>query len=79
LWDNFFNIHQQVHIMSDLESKVLGILKDFGGESSMFLITNPSSPWGSLGDAAALTAAVNSLAAQGAVSIDAANDVVKAS
>jgi histidinol-phosphate/aromatic aminotransferase/cobyric acid decarboxylase-like protein len=65
--------------MSDLESKVLGILKDFGGESSMFLITNPSSPWGSLGDAAALTAAVNSLAAQGAVSIDAANDVVKAS
>jgi hypothetical protein len=45
--------------MSDLESKVLGILKDFGGESSMFLITNPSSPWGSLGDAGALTAAVN--------------------
>ncbi len=63
--------------MSDLESKVLGILKDFGGESSMFLITNPSSPWGALGDSAALTAAVNSLAAQGAVVLDAANDVVK--
>lgn len=65
--------------MSDLESKVLAILKDFGGESSMFLITNPSSPWGSLGDAGALTAAVNSLAAQGAVVVDAANDVVKVS
>ncbi|MEY3219458.1 MAG: hypothetical protein RIT27_815 [Pseudomonadota bacterium] len=65
--------------MSDLESKVLAILKDFGGESSMFLITNPSSPWGGLGDAAALTAAVNSLVAQGAVAHDAANDVVKVS
>jgi hypothetical protein len=63
--------------MSDLESKVLGILKDFGGESSMFLITNPSSPWGTLGDATALTAAVHSLASQGAVIHDAANDVVK--
>jgi histidinol-phosphate/aromatic aminotransferase/cobyric acid decarboxylase-like protein len=52
-------------------------LKDFGGESSMFLITNPSSPWGGLGDAGALDAAVKSLASQGVVVYDAENDVVK--
>lgn len=63
--------------MNELESKILAILKDFGGESSMFLITNPSSPWGGLGDAGALGAAVKSLASQGVVVYDAENDVVK--
>ena len=64
--------------MTDVESKVLQILKDFGGESSMFLITNPQSPWAVVGNAAALKAAVESLVAQGAVTYDAGNDVVKA-
>lgn len=63
--------------MNELESKVVSILKDFGGESSMFLITNPSSPWGGLGSADALSAAVKSLASQGVVVCDAENDVVK--
>ena len=64
--------------MTDLESKVLQILKDFGGESSMFLITNPQSPWAALGDEAALKAAVDALIAAGAVTYDAGSDVVKA-
>ncbi len=63
--------------MSDVEAQVLDILKQFGGESSMFLITNPDSPWGKLGNAAALKAAVEALIAQGAVEHDAGNDVVK--
>ncbi len=63
--------------MNELESKVVSILKDFGGESSMFLITNPSSPWGGLGSTDTLAAAVKSLASQGVVVYDAENDVVK--
>ncbi len=63
--------------MSDIDTQVLDILKEFGGESSMFLITNPDSPWGKLGDSATLKAAVESLVAQGAVEYDAGSDVVK--
>ncbi len=63
--------------MSDIETQVLDILKEFGGESSMFLITNPDSPWGKLGDEGALKAAVESLVSQGAVEHDAGSDVVK--
>lgn len=63
--------------MSDIADDVLKILNDFGGESSMFLITNPESPWGKLGDEGALKAAVDSLVAAGKVSTD--GDVVKAS
>jgi len=63
--------------MSDIDTQVLDILKEFGGESSMFLITNPDSPWGKLGDADSLKAAVESLVAQGTVEYDAGSDVVK--
>jgi len=63
--------------MSELETQVLGILKDFGGEASMFLITNPDTPWGKLADAAALKGAVGALASQGVVQYDAGADVVK--
>ncbi len=64
--------------MSDIANGVLQILQDFGGESSMFLITNPDSPWAKLGGADALKAAVHDLVAQGKVQYDAGNDVVKA-
>lgn len=62
--------------MNDLEKSVLSILKEFGGEASMFLITNPDTPWGKLGDAGALEGAVKSLAGQGMVTHDAGADVV---
>jgi hypothetical protein len=64
--------------MSDIEAKLLEILNQFGGEASMFLITNPDSPWAALGDAGALEAAVKSLAAQGALTYDEGDGSVKA-
>jgi len=65
--------------MSDITEDVLKILNDFGGESSMFLITNPDSPWAKLGDSAALKSAVEALASAGKVAYNAGSDVVKAS
>ncbi len=62
--------------MTDLEASVLSILKDFGGESSAFLITNPDSPWGKLGDADTLMAAIKSLKDQGAINYNEADDIV---
>jgi histidinol-phosphate/aromatic aminotransferase/cobyric acid decarboxylase-like protein len=64
--------------MSELEQAIVSILKDFGGEASLFLITNPDSPWGKLADASTLTEAVKSLDAQGVVKYDAGNDTVVA-
>lgn len=51
--------------MSDLETQLVKILNDFGGEASLFLITHPDSPWAELGDAGALETAVKSLADAG--------------
>jgi hypothetical protein len=63
--------------MTDIEESMLSILRDFGGESSSFLMTNPDGPWGKLGDADTLKATMKSLQDQGAVAYDADNDVVK--
>ena len=62
--------------MNDLENNILSILRDFGGESSLFLITNPESPWGKLSDAGSLTEAVKSLNAKGLVVHNPADDTV---
>lgn len=63
--------------MSDVETKLLEILNQFGGEASLFLITNPASPWAALGDASTLEAAVKSLAAQGVLSFNEGDGSVK--
>jgi len=62
--------------MNDLENNVLSILRDFGGESSLFLITNPDSPWGKLSDPNSLTEAVKSLNSKGLVVHNPADDTV---
>lgn len=62
--------------MNDLENNVLSILRDFGGESSVFLITNPDSPWGKLSDSNSLLEAVKSLNAKGLVVHNPADDSV---
>jgi len=62
--------------MNELEESIVSILKEFGGESSIFLITNPESPWGKLADADTLTAAVKSLHAQGVVVFNEADESV---
>ncbi len=64
--------------MSDVEQAVLSKLKELGGESSAFLITNAEGPWGDIGDPDARMAAIKSLDAQGAVKFDAGNEVVTA-
>lgn len=53
--------------MNDVEKGILGILKQFEGESSYFLLTSGSGPCASLGDEGALQSAVQSLADQGLV------------
>ncbi|RKZ51662.1 MAG: hypothetical protein DRR16_01465 [Candidatus Parabeggiatoa sp. nov. 3] len=63
--------------MTDIEESMLSILRDFGGESSAFLMTNADGPWGKLGDSDTLKATMKSLQDQGAVTYDADNDVVK--
>jgi hypothetical protein len=63
--------------MTDIEESMLSILRDFGGESSSFLMTNPEGPWGKLGDENTLKATMKSLQDQGAISYDEGNDVVK--
>lgn len=62
--------------MTDLEEAVLAKLRDFGGESSAFLMTNPDGPWGELGDSDTLLGAIKSLHAQGVLVYDADKDVV---
>jgi len=62
--------------MSELEEAMLSRLRDFGGESSAYLMTNPEGPWGELGDTDTLMAAIKSLHDQGAVVYDAGSDVV---
>ncbi len=62
--------------MSELEESMLSLLRDFGGESSAYLMTNPEGPWGKLGDTDTLMAAIKSLHDQGTVVYDAGSDVV---
>jgi hypothetical protein len=62
--------------MTDLEKTVLSRLRDFGGESSAFLMTNPDGPWGELGNSDTLLETIKSLHAQGTVVHDADKGVV---
>jgi hypothetical protein len=56
--------------MSDIEEAVLSILRDFGGESSVFLITNADGPYAHLGDADTLLEVIKALHSQGIVAYD---------
>jgi|GEM_PF-1135991 len=62
--------------MTDQEKELLSLLKQFGGESSVFLITNPESPWGHIADPDARTEMIQSLAGQGFLTHDTSDDIV---
>jgi len=62
--------------MNDTEEAILSVLRDFGGESSAFLMTNPDGPCGHLGDSDTLLNTIKSLHDQGALVYDTGNDVI---
>jgi hypothetical protein len=51
--------------MNELDTQLIKLLNDFGGEASLFLITHQDSPWAKFGDSKTVEAMVKALVATG--------------